>query len=109
MTEADRKKTRRLVVAAFFRKGKKPPESEAAVTEFLAKSIREVLGGSVPADVLKDVAELVAIKTDKLLVGGFGLPKGTEITETEWLTRDTTKSVSTYADKVEKALDVILA
>jgi hypothetical protein len=103
MTEENRKKTRRLVVAAFFRR--KPPQSEAAVSEFLEKSIREALGGSVPGVVLKDVAELVAIKTDKLLVEGFGLPKDTEITETEWLTKDMSKPVSSYADKAEVALD----
>jgi hypothetical protein len=96
------------VAAAFPRHGAKPPETDAEVEAFMEKSIREALGGSAPGPVLGDVAELVAIKTDELLVAGFALAPGTEITETEWLTDDMSQPVSTYAGEVETELDKLL-
>jgi hypothetical protein len=108
MSEVDRAKVRRTVVAAIRSvAGGHPIEDSAAVEEYLKTSIRKVLGGSVPQSEREVVAKQIRLETIERMRQEFGLAPNAVTAQYQWLTQHESELASTYADKVEEALEAI--
>ena len=112
MTEADKLKVKRCVVAAIYKVCSlgSPPEGPAEVEKYLETTIRVVLGINATASQRKKVAKLIAVQTNSRIRPEFGIPANVIIARYNWLFDDGNPTlhdddaVSTFADKVEAAI-----